>query len=165
MEYTVRRAEGRDAERIAELHVITWKETYTDLLPEGFLGDEHVQMRRTMWRRILDDDRDEWTVRVVEDSSGSTIGFAMAGPALGDEEAPLPRERQLYTLYVMAAHHGRGAGQSLLDAVLGAEPAMLWVAAQNPRAMAFYRRNGFAPDGAEQIDPGAPAITDVRMLR
>ena len=36
---------------------------------------------------------------------------------------------------------------------------------ENPRAIAFYRRNGFELDGAEQIDPGAPLITDARMAR
>jgi len=42
---------------------------------------------------------------------------------------------------------------------------MLWVARQNPRATAFYARNGFALDGAEQVDPHAPSITDARMVR
>jgi ribosomal protein S18 acetylase RimI-like enzyme len=56
-------------------------------------------------------------------------------------------------------------GQALLDATLGTDPAMLWVAKENPRAIAFYRRNGFRFDGAEQIDPHAPRITDARMVR
>lgn len=42
---------------------------------------------------------------------------------------------------------------------------MLWVAKDNPRAVAFYRRNGFDFDGVEQRDPGAPKITDARMVR
>ncbi|MCB5275771.1 hypothetical protein BJG92_03324 [Arthrobacter sp. SO5] len=41
---------------------------------------------------------------------------------------------------------------------------MLWVAKDNPRAVAFYRRNGFEFDGAEQTDP-APKIVDARMVR
>lgn len=40
-----------------------------------------------------------------------------------------------------------------------------WVARQNRRAMAFCRRNGFRRDGAEKRHPGAPAMTDVRMVR
>jgi len=31
--------------------------------------------------------------------------------------------------------------------------------------VAFYRRNGFAFDGTEQKDPGAPGIVDARMVR
>lgn len=42
---------------------------------------------------------------------------------------------------------------------------MLWVALENPRAIAFYRRNGFEFDGAEETDPAAPAIIDARMVR
>jgi ribosomal protein S18 acetylase RimI-like enzyme len=68
-------------------------------------------------------------------------------------------------LYVAAADHGGGAGQALLDAVLEEGPAVLWVAKENPRAIAFYRRNGFEFDGAEQTDPMVPTIIDVRMLR
>ncbi|MCH8564241.1 hypothetical protein LTH96_00615 [Nesterenkonia sp. LB17] len=46
-----------------------------------------------------------------------------------------------------------------------AGPVSLWVAKQNPRAMAFYRRNGFRCDGTEKRDPGASAITDIPMVR
>lgn len=42
---------------------------------------------------------------------------------------------------------------------------MLWVAKENPRAAAFYLRNGFRFDGVEHVDPHAPSITDARMLR
>lgn len=56
-------------------------------------------------------------------------------------------------------------GQALLDETLGDGPAMLWVAKENPRATAFYLRNGFRFDGVEQIDPHGPSITDARMLR
>jgi len=68
-------------------------------------------------------------------------------------------------LYVLAAHYGTGARQALLDATLGQDPAMLWVAKENPRATAFSLRNGFRFDGVEQTDPHAPLITDARMIR
>ena len=44
-------------------------------------------------------------------------------------------------------------------------PAVLWVAKENRRAIAFYRRNGFAFDGAEQSDPGTAGIVEARMVR
>jgi len=53
----------------------------------------------------------------------------------------------------------------LLDAALGDQPALLWVAEQNPRAIAFYQRNGFSFDGQVLDDPTAPLITDLRMVR
>ncbi|WP_344779768.1 GNAT family N-acetyltransferase [Microbacterium kribbense] len=75
------------------------------------------------------------------------------------------RRNQLYAIYVFAAHYGTGVGQALFDQTLGGGAAMLWVAKENPRATAFYRRNGFRLDGVEQIDPYTPIITDARMVR
>lgn len=181
----IREPRLEDADRIAAVHVATWQETYTDLLPEGFFTEDHARMRREMWTRILTAPREEWTIRVAE-SDGEIIGFAMAGPVQEAAEAaapaapvdsapPAPPARELSTLYVLRSHHGTGAGQALLDATIGAvappapgsppAPVSLWVAEQNPRALAFYRRNGFRRVRAEKQDPGAPAITDVRMVR
>lgn len=164
MTSTVRPATASDAEHIAALHVTTWQEAYSHLLPDGFFDEQHSLMRREMWHRILNDPRDERTVRVAE-IDGRAVGFAMSGPSLGGDDQDLPRERQLYCIYVSESAHGLGVGQTLLDEVIGTGPAMLWVAKQNPRAIAFYRRNGFDFDGVEQLDPGAPRITDARMVR
>ncbi|WP_439688481.1 GNAT family N-acetyltransferase [Curtobacterium sp. SP.BCp] len=66
-------------------------------------------------------------------------------------------------LYVLARAHGSGAGQALLDAALGHRSASLWVAEDNPRAQAFYRRNGFTVDGA--TSSFGPIERSVRMVR
>lgn len=164
MTFVVRAPSPVDAPEIAALHVSTWRETYAHVLPEGFFDEAHVRGRHEMWAGMLEDPRPEWTIRIA-DRDGEIIGFAFVGPSFGPDGDEPPRERQLYMIYVAAAHHGTGAGQALFDAVLGGLPAMLWVAKENPRAIAFYRRNGFELDGAEQIDPGAPQITDARMVR
>jgi ribosomal protein S18 acetylase RimI-like enzyme len=57
--------------------------------------------------------------------------------------------------------YGTGVGQALLDTVLGEEPAIVWIAEQNERAQAFYRKNKFELDGATKFD----GISEVRMLR
>jgi len=164
MAYQVRPAVPADAERIAKLHVSTWQETYAHLLPAGFFNEEHSSARRRMWDHILGNGHEEWSVYVASEAH-DLMGFAMSGPSIGDKGEQLPRERQLFSLYAAKAVHGTGVGQALLDHVLGDSPAMLWVAAQNPRAIAFYRRNGFEFDGVEKVDPVAPLITDARMLR
>lgn len=164
MTITLREPTLPDAPRIAELHVATWREAYSHLLPEGFFTAEHVQGRLLMWNQILGNPRPGWTIRIAEHNA-RVVGFGFAGASYGAEGQDLPRDRQLFSLYVAAEHHGTGAGQALLDAALGGGPAMLWVAKDNPRAVAFYRRNGFAFDGTEQTDPGAPRIIDARMVR
>ena len=75
-----------------------------------------------------------------------------------------PRDLELEGLYVLDAYHGTGVGQALLDAAIGERPAYLWALAENPRAHAFYRRNGFVADGAEKVDE-LWEITEVRFVR
>ncbi|MFT4051652.1 MAG: GNAT family N-acetyltransferase [Microbacterium sp.] len=164
MGIVIREPRSDDAAQIADLHVATWKEAYSHLLPDDFFSADYVEGRRRMWDHVLTHPRDNTTVRVAE-SGGVIIGFAWAGPGEGRGGERPPRDRLLYAIYVLAAHHGTGVGQSLLDETLGDRPAMLWVAKENPRAIAFYLRNGFRFDGVEQTDPNAPLITDARMVR
>ncbi|HEY9310557.1 MAG TPA: GNAT family N-acetyltransferase [Microbacterium sp.] len=164
MTFIVRVPELSEAAEIADLHVVTWRETYTHLLPEGFFDEEYVRGRHRLWRRLLENPREEWRIRVAE-RDGRIIGLATSGASTVTEGQDAPRDRQLYMLYVLAAEHGGGVGQALLDEVVGDEPAVLWVAKENPRAIAFYRRNGFAFDGVEEADPGVPTLVDARMVR
>ncbi|MGO4103099.1 N-acetyltransferase family protein [Leifsonia sp. YAF41] len=153
-----------DAPVIAALHVDKWREAYGHLLPADFFTEKHLLGRQEQWDQSLRSPRDDWTIRVARTGEG-IVGFAVAGPSSGPEGQHLPRERQLHSLYVLADSHGTGVGQALLDAVLGEAPAMLWVATENPRAIAFYRRNGFEFDGVETFDPSAPGITHAQMVR
>lgn len=164
MSFTLREPALSDAPHIADLHVSSWLETYPHLLPADFFTEEHIQSRHRMWHHILSNPCKEWNIHIAENAD-QIIGFAHVGPSFGPEGQELPRDRQVFSIYVTAAHHGTGTGQALLDAAAGDAPAMLWVAKDNPRAVAFYLRNGFQFDGAEQTDPGAPKIIDARMVR
>lgn len=157
---TVRPAVPADAEAIATVHVRAWQEAYAHLLPAAFLAALDPSDRLERWRRIIDDPT--VTVRVAE-VDAAVVGWATAGPG---READAVRPLELEGIYVLAAAHGSGAGQGLLDAVLGDRPAFLWVAEHNPRAEAFYRRNGFRRDGSVKHEPIGPhTVTAVRMVR
>lgn len=164
MTFTTRVPGPRDAAAIADVHVSTWREAYAHLLSDDFFSAEYVEGRRRMWDHVLAQPRAEFAIRIAE-VDGSIVGFAWVGPGSGQEGEDPPRDRQVNAIYVLSAHYGTGVGQTLLHETLGEDPAMLWVARENPRATAFYRRNGFRFDGAEQIDPYAPRITAVRMVR
>lgn len=149
-----------DASAIARVHVATWRATYGHLIAESFFDDDALRRRETMWRAILVG-QDSARRLVVAEVDGAIVGFAHAGSPLGAHPV---RGLQLYTLYVLPAHHGSGVGQALLDAVLGDEAAELWVARDNPRALGFYRRNGFGPDGAT-ADDAATGLAGLRLVR
>lgn len=154
----IRPATLDDADSIGRVHTLSWRETYG-----RFVADPDnnpwfdVERRIEMWRSNLRDGT--YATSVAVDESG-IIGFA-AVHATTELDAVRPEE--LTMLYVLARAHGSGAGQALLDAVLADRPASLWVAADNPRARAFYRRNGFEPDGATSAF--GPISATVRLIR
>jgi GNAT superfamily N-acetyltransferase len=102
----------------------------------------------------------------VAEVDGEIVGFAIVGDSHESGSHPPVRERELSNLYVLAAHHGTGTGQALLDAVQppGA-PAQLWAAQANPRPRRFYERNGFVPDGATDDGATFGGIAAIRMVR
>jgi ribosomal protein S18 acetylase RimI-like enzyme len=56
-------------------------------------------------------------------------------------------------------------GGRLLDAAVRDQPAQLWVASRNGRAIDFYRHYGFETDGFEYADPRIPDLVELRMVR
>jgi ribosomal protein S18 acetylase RimI-like enzyme len=156
---TVRPADVRDADAIAVVHVQAWREAYAHLLPAEFLAALDVDARAARWRGIIAEPDVDVLVATIGEQ---VVGWASAGPGRGER----PRDRELEGIYVLAGHHGSGAGQALLDAAIGTAPAFLWVADGNPRAESFYRRNGFERDGTVKHEPIGPRGLDaVRMVR
>ncbi|WP_181373622.1 GNAT family N-acetyltransferase [Microbacterium sp. HMWF026] len=154
----IRTARPEDAEGIAVVHATSWRETYGRFVDDPDTSPWFdVERRVGMWRQNL---AEETFVTVVAADGDEIVGFAAV------QRTPEPeavREEELTMLYVLADRHGSGAGQGLLDAVLGDRPASLWVADDNPRARAFYTRNGFVPDGASSAF--GPIPRTVRLVR
>ena len=158
--FEVRRAESADARDMARVHVETWRETYRGLMSDAVLDDPALlDWREGFWDTALKHPRYEQNTVAVASHEDTIIGIAMSGPAPNGAHEPT----QLYVLYVYAAFHGSGVGTALLASVIEpTTPAALWVADPNPRAQAFYRKNGFVPDGSVKIEDD---LREIRMVR
>ena len=153
-----------EIDRLARVHVRCWQETYRGLMPDAVLDDPGLPAaRERFWTAALTDERYRPNRVAVAERDGELVGVAMSGPPLEDGTT---WTTHLYLLYVLAAHHGTGAGPALLAAVTDrAEVTGLWVADPNPRAQAFYRRHGFAADGTVQVEDGVRELRMVRTVR
>jgi len=158
----LREAAPEDAERVGAMHHASFVETYTGLAPESFWEWASVQRSIENWDRLLRNG----VVATLAEVDGSVVGVAAAGEAVPRGDVQPVRDRELSSFYVLESHHGTGIGQALLDRVVppGIE-AQLWLARDNPRALRFYERNGFAPDGAENDGLGFGGIRAVRLVR
>lgn len=156
----VRPAVPEDAPALGDIHVACWREAYAELFSPAFLAVLDVDQRRQQWaRRLATPGPGQYLVAVIDER---VVGLAWTAPSC---DTPRVRELELVGLYVLAAYHGTGLGQALLNAALGNRPASLWMAQDNPRARAFYIRNGFTPDGASKVEPSWEDLIEVRLVR
>lgn len=146
---------------MARVNVRCWQEAYRGLMSDAVLDDPgFLPARERFWTAALSDERHRENRVAVAERDDRLVGIAMSGPPLDPAAA---WARQLYVLYVYAAHYGTGAGSALLKAVVDPdESAALWVADPNPRAQAFYRKHGFVADGTTQVQDG---MREIRMVR
>jgi ribosomal protein S18 acetylase RimI-like enzyme len=160
--YAVRPAAVRDADALGRVHTAVWHEAYAEVMPADFLASLDPVRAAQQWRLRLEVDEPDSVVAVATaGEDGQIVGFASGGPTR-DEDAPTGWE--LYAINVLAAHHGTGLADELVAAAVGDRPASLWVLVDNARAQAFYRRHGFAPDGASKVHEGT-GVPEIRMVR
>jgi ribosomal protein S18 acetylase RimI-like enzyme len=159
MSFVIRRAEATDAAALANVNLVGWRETYSPLLSPAVVAGFSEEALLQKWERGL---ANELAGTVVAEVEGEVRGYAAAGPGFMREN---PRDLQLYMIYQLASEHGSGSGRAMLEAVIGDRPAFLWVARDNPRAIAFYRRNGFETDGTEDVYEQWENLPEIRMVR
>ncbi len=103
-----------------------WRETYAHLAPAETLARLSVTQRELRWNEILS--RAEASIWVATERR-QRRRLRRVGP---EPRRRRPAGSGAQSIYVLASHHGTGAGQSLLDAAIGDAAACLWVADDNP---------------------------------
>ncbi|HJC60220.1 MAG TPA: GNAT family N-acetyltransferase [Candidatus Dietzia intestinigallinarum] len=163
---TIRAPRPGDAPQLGALHNAVWRATYAGMVAAEHLRrlDDAVATRH--WADVLatlDEAGRAPTGRVVTVAvtDDEVIGFLSTGPGRGEDP---PTGLEIEALYVSVRHHGTGVADDLLRATVRGRPAHLWVLADNARAISFYRRHGFEPDGARSTHAPTGAET-IRMTR
>ncbi|SDI81144.1 Protein N-acetyltransferase, RimJ/RimL family [Frankineae bacterium MT45] len=152
-QYALRAPRPEDAAAVATFQTMVWNDAYATLVPREYLERTTAEVRRRRWQERIEAGQRRIMLAEQADEDGSgLIGVASAGAKDGGLE--------LMTLYVARSHWGTGVAAALLQAVIGDAAAHLWVFEANPRAIAFYGKHGFTPDGTGKIDPdtGLPEI-------
>ncbi|HEX6402063.1 MAG TPA: GNAT family N-acetyltransferase [Pseudonocardiaceae bacterium] len=170
----VRSATVQDAPTLAELHRVTWRTAYAELLPPGTLDELDTPQLQQAWSATI---RGGATVLIATEGA-DPVGFVVAGPAPEDEVAAadgtMPTDAAhtvlVSTLLVEPRWGRRGHGGRLLAAVAGllrdagATRGIAWVPAEDPASLSFYRRAGWAPDGTVRtLDANGRALRELRL--
>ena len=132
------------------MHTRSWQAAYEHVFGAERLAGIDLSRRQAMWERALADAaRDVF----VFEEDGRVVAFVGSFPSR-DADA----EGELGEIYALPEAWGRGVGHALMTACVAAlqergyADAILWVLDENPRARAFYAREGWALDGAEKTE-------------
>ncbi len=166
----IRHAEITDGERIAEIHIASWKKAYAGLLPDDYLAglDGELGQRAAQWEDWLSKDSDHRLILVAEQDD-ELVGFAHAGPA-GDKDLD-GKAGEIYAIYLDPASRGEGWGSRLMSATqeylqaAGFDQAALWVMTGNQPARDFYEHLGWVNDGSEKDECMGLPVPAVRYRR
>lgn len=164
MQYKIRQATAHDMDAVAQIRADAWEDAYA-----GLVSDEALAFARdgvadvaTYWQEEMLRGVTPW---VGIDAERRIVGFAIADAASADDR---PALIELKLLYLDAAARGSGLADALLNAAIGqGVPACLYTFDGNERAIAFYRRHGFEPDGHRRPWPGGRTDVpdEIRLIR
>ncbi len=143
----VRDADLIDVEKIAYVHVESWKSTYRGLMPQNYIEAQTFALRQQLWRKIIENQLAN--VLVVE-SQSRVIGFACFGQPKHLKET---NHYELSSIYFLSEYSNQGYGSQLyLECEkrlmkLNAESVTLWALDSNKAALHFYKKHGFQETG------------------
>lgn len=140
----------------AFVHWRSWHEAYPGLVSSDYLDRMTLEKCETLAFRWKDN------ILVAKDN-GRVVGFA----GYGDRGAEAPGTGEIFALYVLSDYYGTGLGLRLMEESLKMlrqyEKICLWVLKDNRRAIRFYEKCGFVPDGAEMYSETVSA-SEIRMV-
>ena len=146
----------------AYVHYHAWQQTYTGLIDQAYLDGMSLEMSEKYALRAL---QNGYTAFVARDGA-RVIGFASYGPYRGSD---LADAGEVVAIYVLKEYYDRGIGRALMEAALGAlkgyRRVCVWVLKDNGRAIRFYTRCGFSPDGAKKQLKLITEVAEIRMVK
>ena len=149
-------AEAKDAERLAQIHVCSWKEAYRGIIADEVIAGFASENRSEIFSQAIA--RNEETYYLFK-INGKSAGFASIYKS---HEENVPADLgEIYAIYFHPDFWGTAITQYGLDFCIDRLKAMgftriaIWVLEGNLRARKFYEKNGFSFDGnATEINLG-----------
>lgn len=144
-----------DAAGIAEIHVLSWQDTYRDQMPDEMLDSLDIEDRTGRWKDMLENPKGTW-YGIVAAKDDKIIGWCTFGPSR--DENTSEKIGEIQAIYVHPAFLGIGAGSLMMEEAkkqlkdLHFDSATLWVLSTNKKSRIWYEKKGWKVDGETKID-------------
>jgi len=151
----VRSAEDRDLNILQTVAKNTFIDTYgTFNTPENMRAYLETHFSEKAIIAQLSDPEVQF---FMAEQYNATIGYIKVNKGSAQTESNYPNTLEIERIYVISEFHGKGYGKLLLQKAKDVakddhlESVWLGVWDQNPKAIAFYERNGFSTFGVHEF--------------
>lgn len=166
----IRVATLRDAGLLSTLAASLFEETFANANTAGDMAMYLAQTFRPELQaaELGDPARRVW---IAEDDQHTPIGYAMLCRNSSIDCVSAQRPAEIQRIYAARAFHGGGVGEALMQTCIaqctqwGCDVVWLAVWQRNPRAIAFYEKNGFRRAGVTTFQLGTDLQHDHVMAR
>lgn len=165
----VRQAQIEDAEGIAKVHVLSWKKTYSGLIPQQMLDDLDINKSKERWEKSFNENNPDITV-IVAIKNSKVVGWASYGK--NRDEDVTKDTGEIRGIYAHPEYLGIGVGSKMMDYALeklkeqGYKKASLWVLTTNQNARNWYGKKGWRNEGKIKLDKrGDHELHETRYIK
>ena len=159
--FHIREANLEDAKDIAEVHIETWRASYSDILPSNLLKElsptEFVERREKSLRNK------DLSTFIATNEENKIVGFCIVGPERNHDKN---MEGELYAIYLLKEYQRQGIGRQLLMKGVEALQAkqinsmIVWILKENQH-QEFYRKLGGKQLEEKKINLGGTDYDEV----
>ena len=167
----IRKATPADAKPLTDLAYTTFWDAFAHH-PKNAPEDLNHYMRQAFnLEQIAAELTDDNSIFLIAEIDGKPAGYAKLIVESTEDGITATRPIELSRLYSHQEYLGKGVGQNLMDACFehaktrGHDIMWLGVWEYNPRAQAFYTKNGFREVGKHTFQLGSDPQTDLLMQR
>lgn len=167
----IRQATPEDAKPLTDLAYTTFWDAFAHH-PKNAPEDLNHYMRQAFnLEQIAAELTDERSIFLIAEIEDKPAGYAKLIVESTEEGITAMRPIELSRLYSHQEYLGKGVGQNLMDACFGYARTnghdVMWLGVweYNPRAQAFYTKNGFREVGRHTFQLGSDPQTDLLMQR
>ncbi len=146
VKFKFREAKREDANKIAEVHIKSWRQAYKGIIHQSYLDNNlDVNERTKRWQENLSESKNG--IFLVFDEE-KLIGFSTVGKSRDDNYSDYA---ELYAIYLDPDYFGKGAGKALFQISLeyalaqGFRKMFVNVLSENKIGRDFYERMGAVP--------------------
>ncbi len=162
----IRPARIEDAPAMAQVHVDTWRTSYSGLVPEAHLAGLSVERSAARWSDYLAHPPAKGLALVAETPTHQIVALTSAGPL---RELLEDFDAEIYVLYILKAYQCQGLGRQLVThcarelASRDFHSLVIWVLKDNP-ACGFYERLGGQRSAEKVVEIGGKPLLDVAYV-